>query len=108
MSPPSRILTEFSNFAAFTSDGGRATMVSTHLKGNVMNKRLAAAAVSASLLAGGAGFAIGVTGTAGAQSDPPTTTAPPTTKPSSEAKLAKRSNHYSTTAPSVRHRSTPS
>ena len=52
-----------------------------------MNKRLAAAAVSASLLAGGAGFAIGVTGTAGAQSDPPTTTAPPTTKPSSEAKL---------------------
>ena len=50
-----------------------------------MNKRLAAAAVSASLLAGGAGFAIGVTGTAGAQSDPPTTTAPAAAKPKSDA-----------------------
>jgi hypothetical protein len=50
-----------------------------------MNKRLAAAAVSASLLAGGAGFAIGVTGTAGAQSGSPTTTAPSTAKPNSDA-----------------------
>jgi hypothetical protein len=50
-----------------------------------MNKRFAAAAVSASLLAGGAGFAIGVTGTAGAQSGSPTTTAPSTAKPNSDA-----------------------
>ena len=50
-----------------------------------MNKRLAAAAASASLLAGAAGFAIGVTGTAGAQSGSPTTTAPSTAKPSSDA-----------------------
>ena len=51
-----------------------------------MNKRLAAAGLSASLLAGAAGFAIGVTGTAGAQSGSPTTTAPSkTTKPSSDA-----------------------
>ena len=54
-------------------------MVSTHLKGTTMNKRLAAAAASASLLAGAAGFAIGVTGTADAQSGSPTTTAPATT-----------------------------
>jgi len=46
-----------------------------------MNKRIAAAGVSASLLAGAAGFAIGVTGTADAQSGSPTTTAPATTKP---------------------------
>jgi hypothetical protein len=52
-----------------------------------MNKRLAAAGLSASLLAGAAGFAIGVTGTAGAQSGSPTTTAPSTTKPSSDARL---------------------
>lgn len=44
-----------------------------------MNKRLAAAGLSASLLAGAAGFAIGVTGTAGAQSGSTTTTAPSTT-----------------------------
>ena len=50
-----------------------------------MNKRLAAAAASASLLAGAAGFAIGVTGTAGAQSGSPTTTAPSTAKPKSDA-----------------------
>ena|SRR5688572_10158924 len=50
-----------------------------------MNKRIAAAAASASLLAGAAGFAIGVTGTAGAQSDPPTTTAP--VKPNSDARI---------------------
>jgi hypothetical protein len=50
-----------------------------------MNKRLAAAAASASLLAGAAGFAIGVTGTAGAQSGAPTTTAPSTTKPKPDA-----------------------
>ena len=50
-----------------------------------MNKRLAAAAASASLLAGAAGFAIGVTGTAGAQSGSPTTTAPTTAKPKSDA-----------------------
>src|SRR5882724_9548876 len=43
-----------------------------------MKKRLAAAGISASLLAGAAGFAIGVTGTAGAQSGSPTTTAPST------------------------------
>ena len=50
-----------------------------------MNKRLAAAGISASLLAGAAGFTIGVTGTAGAQSGSPTTTAPSsTTKPSSD------------------------
>ena len=47
-----------------------------------MNKRLAAAGVSASLLAGAAGFAIGVTGTAGAQTGGPTTTAPAPAKPS--------------------------
>ena len=50
-----------------------------------MNKRLAAAAASASLLAGAAGFAIGVTGTAGAQSGSPTTTAPSSAKPKSDA-----------------------
>lgn len=49
-----------------------------------MNKRIAAAAASASLLAGAAGFAIGITGTAGAQSGAPTTTAPATAKPSSD------------------------
>ncbi|MEO8695667.1 MAG: hypothetical protein ABI658_19260 [Acidimicrobiales bacterium] len=48
-----------------------------------MNKRIAAAAASASLLAGAAGFAIGVTGTAGAQSGSPTTTAP-AAKPKSD------------------------
>jgi hypothetical protein len=53
-----------------------------------MNKRLAAAGLSASLLAGAAGFTIGVTGTAGAQSDPPTTTAPSTTtKPSKVSRI---------------------
>ena len=51
-----------------------------------MNKRLAAAGLSASLLAGAAGFAVGVTGTAGAQSEPPTTTAPSSTKPSPGAR----------------------
>jgi len=50
-----------------------------------MNKRLAAAGVSASLLAGAAGFAIGVTGTAGAQSGSPTTTAPAPAKPKADA-----------------------
>jgi hypothetical protein len=50
-----------------------------------MNKRIAAAAASASLLAGAAGFAIGVTDTAGAQSGSPTTTAPATAKPKSDA-----------------------
>jgi hypothetical protein len=50
-----------------------------------MNKRIAAAAASASLLAGAAGFAIGMTGTAGAQSGSPTTTAPSTAKPKSDA-----------------------
>ncbi|MEO5837937.1 MAG: hypothetical protein ABIQ73_11505 [Acidimicrobiales bacterium] len=50
-----------------------------------MNKRIAAAAASASLLAGAAGFAIGITGTAGAQSGSPTTTAPTTAKPKSDA-----------------------
>ena len=50
-----------------------------------MNKRLAAAGLSASLLAGAAGFTIGVTGTAGAQSGSPTTTAPSTsTKPGND------------------------
>lgn len=73
---------------AVISYGRCVTMVSsTCSKGNQMNKRIAAAAVSASLLAGGAGFAIGVTGTAGAQSDPPTTTAPSTAKPSSEERI---------------------
>jgi len=52
-----------------------------------MNKRLAAAGVSASLLAGAAGFAIGVTGTAGAQSGSPTTTVPVKTKASSDARI---------------------
>jgi hypothetical protein len=50
-----------------------------------MNKSIAAAAASASLLAGAAGFAIGITGTAGAQSGSPTTTAPATAKPKSDA-----------------------
>ena len=50
-----------------------------------MNKRLAAAGLSASLLAGAAGFTIGITGTAGAQSGSPTTTAPSTSaKPGSD------------------------
>jgi hypothetical protein len=49
-----------------------------------MNKRLAAAGLSASLLAGAAGFAIGVTGTAGAQSGSTTTTAPSTTAKSAD------------------------
>jgi len=56
-----------------------------------MKKRLAAAGISASLLAGAAGFAIGVTGTAGAQSGSPTTTAPTTapgaTKPNPDTYL---------------------
>jgi hypothetical protein len=56
-----------------------------------MKKRLAAAGVSASLLAGAAGFAIGVTGTAGAQSGAPTTTAPagapPAAKPNPDTWL---------------------
>jgi hypothetical protein len=56
-------------------------MVTSNIEGDQMNKRIAAAAASASRLAGAAGFAIGVTGTAGAQSDPPTTTAPSTTAP---------------------------
>jgi hypothetical protein len=46
-----------------------------------MNKRLAAAGLSASLLAGAAGFTIGITGTADAQSGAPTTTAPAAAKP---------------------------
>lgn len=49
-----------------------------------MNKRLAAAGLSASLLAGAAGFTIGITGTAGAQSGSPTTTAPATAKPTKD------------------------
>jgi hypothetical protein len=52
-----------------------------------MNKRLAAAGISASLLAGAAGFAIGVTGTADAQSGSPTTTAPSTAKPNPDTWL---------------------
>ena len=52
-----------------------------------MKKRLAAAGISASLLAGAAGFAIGVTGTAGAQSGSPTTTAPGATKPNPDTYL---------------------
>ena len=81
-------------------------------RGSVMNKRLAAAAASASLLAGAAGFAIGVTGTAGAQSDPPTTTAPPRPSRTPTRGSVRRSSRCSTTAPSPgpdrrRHESAP-